>query len=63
MASRAELNLRANAVNVDQTTYANDSKLEQAVIYAETQLGASSTATTIAAGATDVAKVSGGANI
>jgi len=63
MPSRAELNLRANAVNLDQTTYSNDSKLEQAVIYAEEQLGASGAATTIAALAGDVAKVSGGANI
>jgi hypothetical protein len=35
MPSRAELNLRARAVNLDETTYPNDSKLEQAVIYAE----------------------------
>lgn len=35
MPSRAELELRARAVNVDATSYANDSKLEQAVIYAE----------------------------
>lgn len=63
MPSRAELNLRANAVNVDHTTYPNDSKLEQAVIYAETQLGSSGAATTIAAAAADVAKVAGGKNV
>jgi hypothetical protein len=35
MPSRAELELRARAVNVDASSYANDSKLEQKVIYAE----------------------------
>lgn len=35
MPSRAELNLRARAVNLDASSYANDSKLEQAVLYAE----------------------------
>jgi hypothetical protein len=35
MPSRAELNLRARAVNLDESSYANDSKLEQAVLYAE----------------------------
>jgi hypothetical protein len=35
MPSRAELNIRARAVNVDASSYKNDSKLEQAVIYAE----------------------------
>lgn len=34
MASRSFLNLVARAVNIDPTSYANDSKLEQAVIYA-----------------------------
>lgn len=34
MASRSFLNLVARAVNLDPTSYANDSKLEQAVIYA-----------------------------
>ena len=63
MPSRAELNLRANAVNVDQTTYKNDSKLEQAVIYAEKAVTTAVDATTIAALAADVAHVSGGANV
>lgn len=35
MASRAELELRAGPVSVDPAAYANDSKLEQAVLYAE----------------------------
>jgi len=35
MPSRAELNVRARAVALDASTYTNDSKLEQAVIYAE----------------------------
>lgn len=35
MPSRAELNLRARMCNVDPTTYANDSKLEQKVLYEE----------------------------
>lgn len=35
MPSRAELNIRARAVALDASAYANDSKLEQAVIYAE----------------------------
>lgn len=35
MPSRAELILRARPVKVDYDTYPNDSKLEQAVIYAE----------------------------
>lgn len=35
MASRAELELRANAVGLDPSTFANDSKLEQKVLYLE----------------------------
>lgn len=35
MASRAELELRASAISVEAAKYPNDSKLEQAVIYAE----------------------------
>lgn len=35
MPSRAELEVRARAVNVDASSYANDSKLEQQVLYAE----------------------------
>lgn len=65
MASRAELVLRAGAVNVDHTLakYSNDSVLEQAVVYAEKNLGASSTATTLAASAAATYRVSGGANV
>lgn len=65
MPSRSELVLRACAANVDHTsaTYSNDSNLEQAVIYAEKALTASSSATTLLAPATAVARVSGGANV
>lgn len=35
MPSRAELNIRAAAVGLDQTTIPNDSKLEQKVLYLE----------------------------
>ena len=48
MASRAELEVRAAAVSVEQSKYPNDSKLEQAVLYAEK--GASYTAGTKASG-------------
>lgn len=65
MASRAELVLRAGAVNVDHTQakYANDSVLEQAVINAETHLTASSAATTLVASPLAKYRVSGGANV
>lgn len=63
MPSRAELNLRAGAVNVDQTAYNNDSKLEQAVIYAEKAVTTAIDAVTIAPLAKDVAAISGGKNI
>lgn len=65
MPSRSELVLRACAANVDHTTatYANDSVLEQAVIYAEKALTASSSATTLLPPAATVGKVSGGANV
>jgi hypothetical protein len=63
MPSRAELNLRAGAVNVTQTSYPNDSKLEQAVIYAEKAVTTTGAATTIVPTATSVAQVSGGKNI
>ena len=65
MASRAELVLRACAVNVDHTLakYSNDSVLEQAVIYAEKALTASTTATTTLPPVSSTAKVSGGANV
>lgn len=35
MPSRAELEVRASAIAVEQANYPNDSKLEQAVLYAE----------------------------
>lgn len=64
MPSRAELELRAAAVNIAVSSYPNDSKLEQAVIYAEKNLTASTAATTKApSGSTAVAPVSGGANV
>lgn len=40
MPSRAELNLRARVVNVDPSTYPNDSKLEQKVLYEEKNIAA-----------------------
>lgn len=45
MASREELELRAASANVTATNYPNDSKLEQAVIYAEKARTASGAAT------------------
>ena len=65
MASRAELILRACAANVDHTQdkYNNDSKLEQAVIYAEKAVTTTAAATTIAPTAGSIASTSGGANI
>lgn len=47
MPSRAELELRASAVNVSPAAYPNDSKLEQKVLYAEKNLTASGAATTL----------------
>lgn len=65
MPSRSSLILRAGAVGVDytQTKYANDSLLEQAVIYGEKAVTTSTTATTKAPTAGAVAGVSGGANV
>lgn len=65
MASRNDLILRACAVNVDHTLakYQNDSVLEHAVLYAEKNLGASSTATTLAVPATVKNRVSGDRNV
>ncbi len=40
MPSRAELNLRARVCNIDPNTVANDSVLEQKVLYAEKTLAA-----------------------
>lgn len=42
MPSRQELNLRARAVGIDPANYANDSKLEQRVIYEEKSAGTES---------------------
>jgi hypothetical protein len=66
MASRAELILRASAANVDYTLakYANDSVLEQAVIFAEKAMTAQTgTASTKAPTADSIHRVSGGANV
>ena len=65
MASRAELVLRAAAVNVDHTAtkYNNDSVLEQAVIFAEKAVTATTTATQTLPPAKAVAGVSGGKNV
>jgi hypothetical protein len=66
MPARAELILRAASANVDYTLakYANDSVLEQAVIYAEkAQTAQTGTATTKAPTADSIHRVSGGANV
>jgi hypothetical protein len=63
MPSRAELEVRANACNIAIASYPNDSKLEQAVIYAEDNLTSSSSATTVATTSAQAAKTSGGANV
>lgn len=62
MASRKELELRAAAVNVNAANYPNDSKLEQAVIYAEVHVVASTTATQLTPVA-EALTISGGANV
>lgn len=64
MPSRAELELRAAAVNVTAANYPNDSKLEQKVIYEEKVMTAKAgTGTTQQPAATSVAATSGGANV
>lgn len=68
MPSRNELNVRARMANVVAANYPNDSKLEQAVLYAEkTAAAAAGTATVLAvSNATtkdDVAGVAGSANV
>ncbi len=63
MPARAELVARANALNITVANYANDSKLEQAVLYAEKNLTTSTTASTVATSAAVSAQLSGGANI
>lgn len=62
--TRAELELVAAALNVTTTTYTNDSKLEQKVLYSlKTAAGAAGNGTSIAAPASSAVKVSGGANV
>jgi hypothetical protein len=63
MANRSELELRASAVNLTVASYPNDSKLEQAVIYAEKAVTSTATATTKAPSALVIARTSGGANV
>lgn len=63
MASRAELELRAAAVNVNPASYANDSNFEQAIIYAEKAVTTTSSATQTTPSAASVAKISGGQNV
>lgn len=65
MASRAELVLRAAAVNVDHTLakYNNDSVLEQAVLYAEKAVTATSSATQTTPPVSAIVGVSGDKNV
>jgi hypothetical protein len=67
MASRNELNLRARMCNIAAASYPNDSKLEQAVLYAEKNASASGAATVLAvtnaATKNDLAGVAGDKNI
>lgn len=63
MANRKDLELRAAKANVVSANYPNDSKFEQAILYAEKNSVTSSTATTIATPATAAAGVSGDKNI
>lgn len=66
MPSHSELVLQASAVNIDHTLakYNNDSVLEQAVIYAQQHVVATTgTASTKAPTAQAIARVSGGANV
>lgn len=64
MATRQDLEVRAANVNVIAANYPNDSRLEQAVIYAENQVAATSTATKLNVASTPnkVAR-HGGANV
>lgn len=63
MPSRNELELRAASANVTPANYPNDSKFEQAIIFAEKARTATATATTQAPTAAAVNQVSGGANV
>lgn len=58
MPSRAQLELRAGAVNVNPASYSNDSVLEKVVLAAEKAVTSTSTATTIAPAAKTVAQES-----
>lgn len=62
--SRPMLELIAAAINLNTSTYPNDSKLEERVLYGlKTAAGAAGNGTSIAAPASSVAKVAGGKNI
>ena len=61
--SRNMLELVGNALNITVANYANDSKLEQAVRYALSQVTTTSSASTVAPSAAQVAKMSGAANV
>lgn len=64
MPSRAELELRAAAVNVTAASYPNDSNLEQKVLYEEKAMTAQAgSATTQAPSATSVAAIAGGKDL
>ena len=64
MANRAFLELVAAAVNVTASSYPNDSKLEQKVLFELKAMTAKAgTGTTQAPSATSVAAVSGAANV
>lgn len=63
MPSRAELELRAAAVNVTPSAYPNDSKLEQKVLYQEKTLTASGAATTQLPAPAKVAQQAGDKNV
>jgi hypothetical protein len=62
--SRNELVNYARILNIDASTYANDSKLEQAVLYKlKTAAAAAGTATYLAIPGTATQTLSGGANV
>lgn len=64
MHNRAFLELVAAALNITASSYPNDSKLEQKVIYELKAMTAKAgTGTTQAPSATSVAAVAGGANV
>jgi len=63
MPSRAELELRAASANVTAANYPNDSKFEQAIIFAEKARVASGASTTLAPSAVSIKDQSGGQNV